>query len=481
MLFTASLISYVFFVVEFNEFFVTARPENGVTVGQPFAKGTGGSEMFRIPGITTLDDGTVIAVTDARWDHGLDSSGLDTIVSVSHDNGENWQYTFANYFGDNGNVRDDASTCFIDPAIATDGATAYMLVDVNPSGFALSSSYYAPIGGKNGFDDQNRLLLRSKDEVKVPFGALTYGLACHNADYDYYLDYTDDSKSMYGVYERGSGKRVDGIEVDLFFNVRYLNEYALECTSNLFYHTSPFQVYPTTYLYLTTTTDGLNWSAPTLLNLKREEERCLLLGPGNGVYDKENDRLIFTAYVHEENGKEWASLIWRDGEGNWHRSEDATVDSWSSETAAVLLENGKVRTFYRDGGEVLRYTDYVFDSARGNYFRDPNATEVSTGAKKTVGCQLNAISYSQKINEKQVILVSTPTGDGRSRTNGHVYTFVVEVDGSLTLVNDYQVTDGSYSYSCMTELADGNIGLIYESDIVGGMTYEVIDINVLLP
>ena len=36
------------------------------------------------------------------------------------DKGDNWNYTFANYLGDNGNVWNNASTAFIDPAMATD-------------------------------------------------------------------------------------------------------------------------------------------------------------------------------------------------------------------------------------------------------------------------------------------------------------------------------------------------------------------------
>ena len=66
---------------------ISTKPENGTTKGQPFAPGTGGSQNFRIPGIITLDDGTLIAACDARWNHAGDGAGLDTIVSVSKDNG----------------------------------------------------------------------------------------------------------------------------------------------------------------------------------------------------------------------------------------------------------------------------------------------------------------------------------------------------------------------------------------------------------
>lgn len=87
-----------------------ARPDEGVTQGQPFAAGTGGSAKFRIPAMVTLDDGTVVAATDARWNTTGDGGGLDTIVSRSTDNGATWNYTFANYLGDNGNVWNGSST-----------------------------------------------------------------------------------------------------------------------------------------------------------------------------------------------------------------------------------------------------------------------------------------------------------------------------------------------------------------------------------
>ena len=38
----------------------TEKPKDGVTKEQPFLSGTGGSENFRIPGIVTLNDGTVV-------------------------------------------------------------------------------------------------------------------------------------------------------------------------------------------------------------------------------------------------------------------------------------------------------------------------------------------------------------------------------------------------------------------------------------
>ena len=80
-----------------------ARPANGTTVSQPFPEklflgehnSTNGYTRFRIPALTTAADGTLVAATDIRWDKCGDGGGIDTVVSRSTDDGENWSYTVA--------------------------------------------------------------------------------------------------------------------------------------------------------------------------------------------------------------------------------------------------------------------------------------------------------------------------------------------------------------------------------------------------
>ena len=69
------------------------RPQDGTTKEQPFLSGTGGSSQFRIPCLVSLDDGTIVAGCDARWNTSGDGGGLDTIVSRSTDKGKTWHYT----------------------------------------------------------------------------------------------------------------------------------------------------------------------------------------------------------------------------------------------------------------------------------------------------------------------------------------------------------------------------------------------------
>ena len=247
---------------------ISTKPDNGTTEGQPFAPGTGGSKNFRIPGIVTLDNGTLIAACDARWNHSGDGAGLDTIVSVSTDNGENWEYTYANYLGDNGDTYNNLSTCFIDPGIGTDGTTAYLIADLWPAGIALNTSRYSPVAGKTGYDANGNLALRDASKDTVAIGSNGYNTMAANAAYDYYLDL----QSLELCHNDGTV--VEGYTVDAYFNIT-----GNGVNTNLFFSDSPYQPYPTDYLYMTKSTDGLNWSEPELLNLKEANEQTLVQVP----------------------------------------------------------------------------------------------------------------------------------------------------------------------------------------------------------
>ena len=408
------------------------RPAPGSTEGQPFLPGTGGSGYFRIPALAVLEDGTVVAACDARWDHWGDGGGLDTVVSVSRDRGDTWKYSFPNYLGDNGNCLDVLSTAFIDPALATDGKRVWMLVDLWPAGIALNTARYRPVPGGNGFDEVGRLRLRATDPI--PLGEEGYGEAAAKADYPYCLD----------LRTMELDPPLEGCEIGSFFEIRTADGHR----TNLFCGDSPLRVYPTDYLYLTYSDDGgEHWSAPELLDLKREEEESFLVGPGAGAFH--DGKVIFSAYEHTL-GYERCCLIWKDSRG-WHRSENATLDTWSSEGAPVALPDGTVRLFYRDGFETVRYTDYRFED--GRYV--PTAMEQVTDAPKTARNQLSAVRVGERI------FLSTATGKDMRREKGVVHVFRLEEVG-MTLEQTVPITDGHYAYSAIAALPEGRLGLLYE-------------------
>ena len=420
------------------------KPDNGTTKGEPFPKGTGGSNSFRIPALVTLKNGTLVAAADARWNTTYDGGGLDTIVSISTDGGMNWSYQFANYLGDNGNeYNGTGSTTFIDPALAVTGNTVYMLVDIYPYGVALNGDKdTAPVTG-TGFNSKGKLLLSGNN----------------HGSYNYYLD----GNTIYG----SDGQPVSGYTVDENFNITSTDG---STNSNLFFSDSPFKVVRTGFLYLTKSTDGgKNWSAPELLNLKTSSEQVCLVGPGRGLVTSDG-KVIFPVYSYNgSDSSQKMGFISYNGK-SWSRSDSMTGATWSSESAVVELTGGTLRFFYRNNTTNLCYVDYKDGWGTPVVMNGSNGTEcIDTNSN----CQISAITYSKTVDGKKLILVSCPTGPNEAgsdqsgasyRLNGKIFAFTVEADGSLKKAGAISVTSNNaqFMYSCLTELEDGTVGILYE-------------------
>ena len=174
-----------------------------ISVNEPFHSGvtftlpdgtSATSNSYRIPAMVTLSNGTIVAASDIRWNTTYDGGGLDTLTARSSDGGVSWNYTVANYLGDNSNQHNSLSTSFIDPCLVANGNTVYMLVDLYPYGVALNGGTVSP-EQTTGFDGGSKLLL-SDDEHK---------------SYGYYLNLND-----YIIYDTAGNST--GIEVDPYFN-----------------------------------------------------------------------------------------------------------------------------------------------------------------------------------------------------------------------------------------------------------------------
>ena len=421
---------------------VSEKPSDGQTSGQPFAAGTAGSQNFRIPAMVTLDDGTIVAAADARWNTSADAGGLDTIVARSSDSGANWNYTFANYLGDNGNTYDRDSATFIDPALATDGSTIYMLADLFPGGVALNSSNQQPEAAA-AFDEQGRLKLAQSG----------------SSDYSYYLGAFENGRAqIFGA----DGNAVEDYTVDEYFNL-YQGDVEV---SNLFFSDSPYQVVKTSYLYLTKSTDkGATWSAPTLINVKADDEQFYGVGPGTGIVTSDGT-ILFSAYVWNggESSQRSSFIYSTDNGQTWKRTTNATGSTWSSENQLVELNDGTIRMFFRNGSSQICYVDATGNADVGYSW----GSIVQTGVSNNSNCQISALKYSRTINGKEAILLSCPTessGLFGSRSAGKIFVGLVNDDGTMDFnsFSSTAVTDGTFQYSCLTELNDGSVGLLYEN------------------
>ena len=419
------------------------------------------SQSYRIPTMVTLDDGTIVAAADIRWNTTYDGGGLDTLVARSTDGGATWSYTVANYLGDNGNTYNSQSTAFIDSCltVAEDGKTVYLLCDLYPYGIALNGNGSQETPATDvGFTEDGYLKLSNNG----------------HSSYDFYL--------KAGCIYNSSNVQVTGYHVDEYFNL--FNE-SNEKVSNLFFADSPYKVARTGFLYLISSTDGgTNWSAPELLNLKTSSEQVCLVAPGNGITTSDGT-MVFPVYSHNGTGNQQLGFVYSEySEAGvvWKRSTNFTGATWSSESAVVEVGKGTLRFFYRNGTSNLCYVDYDMNTSTWG-------SCVGTGVKTNSNTQLSAITYSKIFNGPQVILVSCPTGpneagsdnnDGSYRTNGKIFVGVVAADGKMSWPKSIDVSpakatgqlsgfpytenQGFFAYSCLTERSDGSIAILYENN-----------------
>lgn len=443
-----------------------SKPADGTTQGRPFVSDNP-SHWYRIPSMVTLDDGTVVAAADARWDGGMDGGGNDVITARSTDNGDTWSYTWAGYYGDNGNVFNKASTSYCDSNIATDGKNLYMLSTFFASGVAINgTSANAQPSKDTGLDSQGRLLL-----------------ARNGGDYDYYVGAVgaDGYASIYRTSDSTvvSGYKVNG-EFELFKNDAYVG-----C---VWYSNCEFQAKKCQYLFFRTSTDGgKTWSAPSLVNARKSGEKFLGAGPGRAIVT-DDGTICMPVYVYGDNtwgsgdASQATSFIYSKDQGKtWSRTANFTSTSsfggsgWSSEAQLVDLGNGVVRCFYRNGKKKIRYCDATWNGS-GYQWGDV----VDTGIDIWGNCQLSAVMYPYLIDGKRAILVSSPSST-EGRKTGAIFTLLLNDDNTVS--TDYAkktitAEGATFAYSCLTVLKDGRVADLYETDACD-FTYKVYDIETL--
>lgn len=443
-----------------------SKPADGTTQGRPFVSDNP-SHWYRIPSMVTLDDGTIVAAADARWDGGMDGGGNDVITARSTDNGDTWSYTWAGYYGDNGNVFNKASTSYCDSNIATDGKNLYMLSTFFASGVAINgTSANAQPSKDTGLDSQGRLLL-----------------ARNGGDYDYYVGAVgaDGYASIYRTSDSTvvSGYKVNG-EFELFKNDAYVG-----C---VWYSNCEFQAKKCQYLFFRTSTDGgKTWSAPSLVNARKSGEKFLGAGPGRAIVT-DDGTICMPVYVYGDNtwgsgdASQATSFIYSKDQGKtWSRTANFTSTSsfggsgWSSEAQLVDLGNGVVRCFYRNGKKKIMYCDATWNGS-GYQWGDV----VDTGIDIWGNCQLSAIMYPYLIDGKRAILVSSPSST-QGRKTGAIFTLLLNDDNTVSTEyakKTITAEGATFAYSCLTVLKDGRVADLYETDACD-FTYKVYDIETL--
>ena len=437
-----------------------------------------GANYQRIPALLTLKSGRVIAAADERFGGTHDSpNNIDIGVAVSDDDGKTWSNPeLVLYFDDfaddelelprGAQVRVNASASFIDPILFQDATTerVFLIADAMASGYgspqAVSGSGYKTIDGKT------YMQLKKKGE-----SAYNYSIRENGIIYDDTTN-TATNYKVNGNYELLK----DNVALTVKQKSASYANGAISVTTtdkdvamNVFYDTADFQVLPTTWLCMKySDDDGDTWSDPIFLNgqVKNDPERIMIVGPGRGTQltiGEHAGRLLVPVYNNSFSG-----VIYSDDHGDtWtYKRGPVTNGVAMSETQFVEMPDGSVRVFARsnnskiasaislDGGETWTAAQYIDGLTQPGW-----------------GSQLSAIRYSGLIDGKEAIILSSPAGVGSYRRDGHVRIGLIRDTGvegaeryAIDWTYDYQV-DGQnvgYAYSCLTELDNYNVSVLYE-------------------
>lgn len=404
-----------------------------------FAQGFAGVENYRIPSLLTVGD-TTIASADARLEApGDNPNHISRALRLSRDSGETWSdiQLFCDY---GGKGRDDG-------AAAIDGSLLYDR-DTDTI-FQLFSHTSRQIGAftvssQQAFDKQGRKLLWDAENT------------------GYYLErdgivYTlDGAPTAYTVGAYG----------ELFENGQRRGSI---CHGE----NRVLRQADVSFLQLIESHDkGETWSDPVDLNpmVKASWMRFVGAGPGTGLQLQQGPhkgRLLFPVYYHNQHMIASSGAIYSDDHGKtWimggsandgRNFQDALIDAESAvdplsnlgECQIVEQSDGTLTIFLRNSYGKRTLCAFSYDG--GESWQDLHETDLPDPQ-----CQSHVLRVSHQ--GRDILLFSNPADPG-FRVQGTVR---ASFDDGKTWPVSKLIEPGEFGYSCLSQLPDGQIGLIYE-------------------
>ena len=407
-----------------------------------YSDDSNGGTAFRIPSLIKSGN-TLIAAID-KQSCGADWGYIELAIRTSDDGGETWSdiQTVAAPPARETRITDDcyASAFFIDPcmAIAPNG-DVLLLIDFYPECKGL----------------HNRKLL---DKKKLPYAMCNGKLrpALYDRDSRFYAvsengNVLDNmmNKTDYRVTDwQGSLYKNEEYAGNIFLNGKTgKNEVGAVTTFG-----APLKAPKRNYIYMFRSSDnGKTWSDPVDITgdfLIKSDGTFVGIAPGVGLTTQKG-RVIFPLYVDR---KETVSIYSVDNGESWKRMKSqpysCNVDEWQMVQApdGVILGFGRQKKYGKTPVSVS-YDD-------GMHWQKAGKTEIY--APK---CQKSVISVGN------YVFCSHPSE--KTRANGVITVGkFFKKNGKTAGVNWYAETEinkGFFAYSCLTQIDDEHIGVLYEA------------------
>lgn len=430
-----------------------------------FKEGQDGAKSYRIPSLLTTKAGTLIAAIDKRNQHSSDWGNIDTVIRRSFNSGQSWENAQVVLDLPSQPYGSQNSAFLIDPLLVQNrkNERIFMLVDMFPETkgfFGLKKEQSQGVGHQKIRGKFYRELADNEGN--------TYTVREKGLVYDEYNEPTD-----YKMIISGSPEKAFKDIGDLYLGTQRLGNVFLNSQKEK-NDSAPLSAKVTSYLWLTYSDDeGKSWSSPIDITPQVKEDWMLFLGtgPGNGIQSKNGNLIVPIYYTNLQNRQSSAVIISKDNGKTWVRGEspnDSLLKAEGgseklnsskyelTESQIIELDNGVLKMFSRNlAGKVRISTSlnggmsWLPDSSLDETLLDPNS-------------QLSVIKYSKRINGKEYVIFANPHSPTRSRMNGKVWLGEVQPDNAILWKYTTTINAGSYAYNSLTELPNGDIGLLYE-------------------
>lgn len=132
--------------------------------------------------------------------------------------------------------------------------------------------------------------------------------------------------------------------------------------------------------------------------------------------------------------------------------------SWSAEAQFVELSPGVIQAYMRtNNGKIA----YLTSKDAGTTWSAPEY--LNFVSNPSYGTQLSIINYSQLIDGKKAVILSTPNSTN-GRKHGQISIGLINDDNTIDwrYHHDVDYSNYGYSYSTLTELPNHEIGLMFE-------------------
>ncbi len=391
--------------------------------------------------MVTTKNGTVVACADARYCSGMDNPNrIDKVVRRSTDGGKTWgEFILAVREHGKKQLRSSAA---IDPVMTYDAehGRIYLHYSHTPAGIGIRNSVCSTgedTAGNRIVRGRFRKYLLKKDRLCTMDGRSTPYFVSPEGDV------TRAGKQVGNVYTGGAFKE--------------------ESTSTL--------------MMCYSDDDGLTWSPPRSLNAQVKQGYMSFIGPGpgcgivirNGRYQgrivvpiyygtrKFPLRLSCCTIFSDDQGATWqlgetpnnTRLI------NGQKADSRTIKSADMLTEAQLIEqeDGTLKFFMRNH-DSRRSVAVAYSHNGGEAWEEFHWDD----SLPQPVCQTSVLKLQG--TEKPLVVLLNPA-DRSSRRNG---TIRLSEDAGETFPYHRLLKEGSFVYSALTQLPNGNIGALFEPD-----------------